>query len=486
MGKWGEEGHNFWKCKENLPKSFICAIIKGKWRHGKKGIMSLEQLERKSLQEINQSVKVPKGTSFWRTLLLFSGPGSLVAVGYMDPGNWITSVVGGAHYRYLLLSVVLLSSLIAMQLQQMAGKLGIVHRKDLAQTTATHLPKWLRYILWLVIELALMATDLAEVIGSGIALHLLFGWPLLFSILVTILDVFLLLGLMHLGFRKIEAIVSTLILTILGIFIYLVVLSKPDIGGIFAGFIPKKEIVGIGLPKGSQALTLALGIIGATVMPHNLYLHSSISQTRKVDYEDPADVRRAVRFMTWDSNIELTLAFVVNSLLLILGAALFFGHAEEIGAFSSMYDALQNNAIAGAIASPFLSTLFAVALLASGQNSTITGTLTGQIVMEGFLKFRLPQWLVRLFTRMLALTPVLIVAFLFGDQESVLDDLLVYSQVFLSLALPFSIFPLVYFTSNKKIMGEFVNAKWNTYLAYGVATLLTLLNVQLIVTTLFK
>ena len=397
--------------------------------------MSLEQLERKSLQEINQSVKVPKGTSFWRTLLLFSGPGSLVAVGYMDPGNWITSVVGGAHYRYLLLSVVLLSSLIAMQLQQMAGKLGIVHRKDLAQTTATHLPKWLRYILWIVIELALMATDLAEVIGSGIALHLLFGWPLLFSILVTILDVFLLLGLMHLGFRKIEAIVSTLILTILGIFIYLVVLSKPDIGGIFAGFLPQKEIVGIGLPKGSQALTLA---------------------------------------------------FVVNSLLLILGAALFFGHAEEIGAFSSMYDALQNNAIAGAIASPFLSTLFAVALLASGQNSTITGTLTGQIVMEGFLKFRLPQWLVRLFTRMLALTPVLIVAFLFGDQESVLDDLLVYSQVFLSLALPFSIFPLVYFTSNKKIMGEFVNAKWNTYLAYGVATLLTLLNVQLIVTTLFK
>ena len=442
--------------------------------------MSLEQLERKSLQEINQSVKVPKGTSFWRTLLLFSGPGSLVAVGYMDPGNWITSVVGGAHYRYLLLSVVLLSSLIAMQLQQMAGKLGIVHRKDLAQTTATHLPKWLRYILWIVIELALMATDLAEVIGSGIA------WPLLFSILVTILDVFLLLGLMHLGFRKIEAIVSTLILTILGIFIYLVVLSKPDIGGIFAGFLPQKEIVGIGLPKGSQALTLALGIIGATVMPHNLYLHSSISQTRKVDYEDPADVRRAVRFMTWDSNIELTLAFVVNSLLLILGAALFFGHAEEIGAFSSMYDALQNNAIAGAIASPFLSTLFAVALLASGQNSTITGTLTGQIVMEGFLRFRLPQWLVRLFTRMLALTPVLIVAFLFGDQESVLDDLLVYSQVFLSLALPFSIFPLVYFTSNKKIMGEFVNAKWNTYLAYGVATLLTLLNVQLIVTTLFK
>ena len=442
--------------------------------------MSLEQLERKSLQEINQSVKVPKGTSFWKTLLLFSGPGSLVAVGYMDPGNWITSVVGGAHYRYLLLSVVLLSSLIAMQLQQMAGKLGIVHRKDLAQTTATHLPKWLRYILWMVIELALMATDLAEVIGSGIALHLLFGWPLLFSILVTILDVFLLLGLMHLGFRKIEAIVSTLIFTILGIFIYLVVLSKPDIGGIFAGFIPQKEIVGIGLPKGSQALTLALGIIGATVMPHNLYLHSSLSQTRKINHKDKKDVRKAVRFMTWDSNLQLSLAFIVNSLLLILGASLFFGHASEISAFSQMYNALQDSKIAGAIASSTLSTLFALALLASGQNSTITGTLTGQIVMEGFLHLKLPQWIIRIGTRIFALLPVIIVAVLFGHQEKTLDQLLVYSQVFLSIALPFSIFPLIYLTSKKSLMGEFTNAKWNTILGYAVSIILTILNIKLL------
>ena len=331
-----------------------------------------------------------------------------------------------------------------------------------------------------------MATDLAEVIGSGIALHLLFGWPLLFSILITIFDVFLLLGLMHLGFRKIEAIVSTLILTILAIFGYLVFLSKPDIGGIFAGFLPQKEVLGIGLPKGNEALTLALGIIGATVMPHNLYLHSSISQTRKVDYKDPADIKRAVRFMTWDSNIELSLAFVVNSLLLILGAALFFGHGDKIGAFSSMYNALKDNHIAGAIASPFLSTLFAIALLASGQNSTITGTLTGQIVMEGFLRFRLPQWVVRLMTRIIALLPVIIVAILFGDQEHVLDDLLVYSQVFLSVALPFSIFPLVYFTSNKEIMGEHVNAKWNTFLGYLVAIVLTILNFNLIVTTFIK
>ena len=338
-------------------------------------IMSLQQFERKSLQEINQSIDVPKGIPFWKTLLLFSGPGSLVAVGYMDPGNWITSVVGGAQYRYLLLSVVLLSSLIAMQLQQMAGKLGIVHRKDLAQTTAHHLPKWLRYTLWIVIELAHDGDRFSRSHRIRDCPPPSFWLALAFSILITIFDVFLLLGLMHLGFRKIEAIVSTLILTILAIFGYLVFLSKPDIGGIFAGFLPQKEVLGIGLPKGNEALTLALGIIGATVMPHNLYLHSSISQTRKVDYKDPADIKRAVRFMTWDSNIELSLAFVVNSLLLILGAALFFGHGDKIGAFSSMYNALKDNHIAGAIASPFLSTLFAIALLASGQNSTITGTL---------------------------------------------------------------------------------------------------------------
>ena len=215
-------------------------------------------------------------------------------------------------------------------------------------------------------------------------------------------------------------------------------------------------------------------------MPHNLYLHSSISQTRKVDYQNPSALREAVRFMTWDSNIQLTLAFVVNSLLLILGAALFFGHADQVGAFSSMYEALKDSRIAGAIASPVLSTLFAVALLASGQNSTITGTLTGQIVMEGFLHMKLPRWFIRLVTRLLALLPVVIVALIYGDQEKVLDNLLVYSQVFLSIALPFSIFPLVYFTSKKDLMGEFVNSKWNTVLAYLVSIILTILNLKLV------
>lgn len=433
-----------------------------------------------SLSEVNQSIATPKEGSFWKKLLAFSGPGMLVAVGYMDPGNWITSVVGGATYRYLLLSAVLISSLIAMQLQQMAGRLGMVTRMDLAQAIAYHSPKPLRYALWIMTELALMATDLAEVIGAGIALHLLFGWSLLFSILITVFDVFILLLLMRLGFRKIEAIVGTLILTILVIFLYLVLLAKPQFSDILAGYWPDLGAYAQGGGGDNSVLTLALGIVGATVMPHNLYLHSSISQTRKVDYKNPSALREAVRFMTWDSNIQLTLAFVVNSLLLILGAALFFGHADQIGAFSSMYEALKDSRIAGAIASPVLSTLFAVALLASGQNSTITGTLTGQIVMEGFLHMKLPQWFIRLVTRLLALLPVVIVAVIYGDQEKVLDNLLVYSQVFLSIALPFSIFPLVYFTSKKDLMGEFVNHKWNTALAYLISIVLTILNLKLV------
>lgn len=379
-----------------------------------------------SLSEINQSIETPNNNHFWQNLKAFLGPGALVAVGYMDPGNWITSVVGGASYKYSLLFVILISSIIAMQLQQMAGKLGIVTRMDLAQATAHHAPKWLRYSLWVILELALMATDLAEVLGSAIALNLLFKIPIMVAILLTVLDVFLLLLLMKFGFKKIEAIVTTLILTILGIFSYLVALSNPSIQGIFSGYLPTSTLFESPLPGHESQLTLALGIVGATVMPHNLYLHSSLSQTRKINHKDKKDVRKAVRFMTLDSNLQLSLAFVVNSLLLILGASLFFGHASEISAFSQMYNALQDSTIAGAIASSTLSTLFALALLASGQNSTITGTLTGQIVMEGFLHLKLPQWLIRIGTRIFALLPVIIVAVLFGHQEKTLDQLLVY------------------------------------------------------------
>ena len=327
-----------------------------------------------------------------------------------------------------------------------------------------------------------MATDIAEVIGGAIALHLLFGWSMIASVLTTAFDVVLLLILMKFGFRKIEAIVMTLIITILVIFGYLVILSNPNLVDLFGGYLPQLQAVSTHGPKGVDSpMLMTLGIIGATVMPHNLYLHSSISQTRKVDRTDKSAIKEAVRFMTWDSNIQLSLAFIINSLLLILGAALFFGHADQVGTFGSMYNALGDKTIAGAVASPILSTLFAVALLASGQNSTITGTLTGEIIMEGFLHMRIPMWLRRVVTRGLALIPVIAFTLIYGGAEDKLDQLLVYSQVFLSVALPFAMAPLILFTSSKKIMGEFANPKWMTILGWLVFIGLTGLNIQLIV-----
>lgn len=432
-----------------------------------------------SLEEINNTVAIPKNASFWRNLLAFSGPGALVAVGYMDPGNWITSIGGGAEYGYLLLSVILISSLIAMLLQYMAAKLGIVTQMDLAQATRKHTSKGLGFVLWIVTELAIMATDIAEVIGGAIALNLLFGLPLLVGVILTIFDVLLLLFLMKLGFRKIEAIVMTLILVIMLVFCYEVIIAQPNLPAVLQGFIPQKQVLNHG------QLTMALGIVGATVMPHNLYLHSSISQSRKIDRSDTQEVATAVRFATWDSNIQLSAAFLVNCLLLILGSALFFGHSEEVGTFSALFDALQDSSIAGAVASPVLSVLFAVALLASGQNSTITGTLTGQVVMEGFIHMKIPTWARRLITRGLSVIPVLLCTIYFGGNEQALDDLLIYSQVFLSIALPVSMIPLVLFTSSKKIMGErFKNPLWVSTLGWICAIALTVLNVRLIIETL--
>lgn len=302
--------------------------------------------KRASLSEVNRSITVTQSRSFWRNFFTFSGPGALVAVGYMDPGNWITSVVGGATYKYALLSVILLSSLVAMQLQHMCGKLGLVTHQDLAQHLAARSPKWLRWILFVVIELALVATDLAEVLGSAIALHLLFDIPILIAIIITVLDVIILLGLMHLGFRKIEAVVSALIFTIVVIFGYLVALSGPDFGDIMRGYIPNPGTFMNGKDS-ATILALSLGIIGATVMPHNLYLHSSIVQTRDVDSRNEQELDKAVRFMTLDSNVQLSMAFVVNSLLLILGASVFYGHAQDVMAFEQMYNALANPHIAG-------------------------------------------------------------------------------------------------------------------------------------------
>ena len=429
-----------------------------------------------SLAEINDTVPIPKNNSFWKNIVAFSGPGALVAVGYMDPGNWITSIGGGAQYGYLLLSVVLVSSLIAMLLQYMASKLGIVTGLDLAQATRKHTSRRVGFILWIITELAIMATDIAEVIGGAIALNLLFGLPIIWGVILTVFDVLLLLFLMKLGFRKIEAIVITLILVIMVVFVYEVAISNPVLADMLKGFVPQKEIFNRG------QLTMALGIVGATVMPHNLYLHSSIAQTRSYDRKDEDDVARAVRFSTWDSNIQLTVAFIINTLLLVLGDAMFFGRGEGLGTFTSLYNALQDHKLAGAIASPVLSTLFAVALLASGQNSTITGTLSGQIVMEGFIDLKVPTWARRLITRGLSVIPVLIAAIYYHGREGGLDTLMIRSQVFLSIALPVSMIPLVYFTSSEKIMGKrFKNKKIIAGLGWFAAIALTILNIKLII-----
>ncbi|WP_195432323.1 Nramp family divalent metal transporter [Morganella morganii] len=435
-----------------------------------------------SLAEINNTVPVARAKSgFLRKLFAFSGPGALVAVGYMDPGNWITSIQGGALYSYLLLSVILLSSLIAMLLQAMCAKLGIVTGQDLAQATRARVGPKLAALLWITTELAIMATEIAEVIGSAVALNLLFGIPLMAGVLLTVLDVFLLLVLMKLGFRKIEAFVFVLILTIFLIFAYEVMLSDPDMSAVLRGFIPSEKIFTATLAGQDSALLIGLGIVGATVMPHNLYLHSSIVQSRQYDRRSEAGLREAIRFATIDSNIQLGFSFIINCLLLVLGAALFFGNdPSDLGRFTQLYDALQNPGIVGGIASATLSTLFAVALLASGQNATITGTLTGQIVMEGFIHLRLPMWLRRVITRGLAVIPVIICIYLWGDREDVVESLLIYTQVFLSIALPFSMIPLLLMTSSKKIMGVFVNSRLTTVLGGVSAAALVILNLQLI------
>ncbi|MDR1521583.1 MAG: Nramp family divalent metal transporter [Streptococcaceae bacterium] len=430
-----------------------------------------------SLEDINSTVAIPKNVGFWKTLFAFSGPGALVAVGYMDPGNWITSIKGGFEFKYKLLTVILISSLIAMLLQSMASKLGIITKMDLAQATREYTGKKLGIVLWIITELAIMATDIAEVIGSAVALKLLFKIPLFLGVVITIFDVMLLLVLTKLGFRKIEALVITLIAVILLVFAYEVLVSRPSWSEVFAGFCPHSQLV-----TNPSMLTLSLGIIGATVMPHNLYLHSAISQTRKVDRNNLKDLRKAVHFANIDSNIQLTGAFIINSLLLILGASMFFGHTQALGGeeFINLYHALSDSKIVGNIASPILSTLFAVALLASGQNSTITGTLTGEIIMEGFIRLKFPLWIRRIITRGFAVLPVLICVILYGGKESAVEDLLLYSQVFLCIALPISMFPLIIFTSSKKLMGEFANHKWVSFIAWISAIILTILNLQLI------
>ncbi|MEY8441166.1 Nramp family divalent metal transporter [Lactobacillaceae bacterium 24-114] len=448
----------------------------------------IEYANGKSLEEINGTVEVPHGKGFWRTLFAYSGPGALVAVGYMDPGNWATSITGGQSFQYTLMTTILISSLIAMLLQYMAAKLGIVSQMDLAQATRARTGKALGIILWIMTEFAIMATDIAEVIGAAIALNLLFHIPLVLSVFITVLDVLVLLLLTKIGFRTIEAIVACLILVILFVFAYQVALSNPNWEAVFAGLVPStKAIASHPEIGGITPLSGSLGIIGATVMPHNLYLHSAVSQTRKIDYNDMDSIRQTVRFSTWDSNIQLSLAFIVNSLLLIMGVAVFKTGAVQDSSFFGLYDALNNtsmlsNPVLIAVAkSGVLSTLFAVALLASGQNSTITGTLTGQVIMEGFIHMKMPLWARRLITRLISVVPVLIcVGMTSGEstiqQHTALNLLMENSQVFLAFALPFSMLPLLIMTNSKVEMGEFRNRLWVQICGWISVVVLTFLN----------
>ncbi|RQM96856.1 divalent metal cation transporter [Staphylococcus warneri] len=440
---------------------------------------SVDQEHQKSLDEINNTIDFDYKSNSSQKLLAFLGPGLLVAVGYMDPGNWITSMQGGAQFGYTLLFVILISSLAAMLLQSMTVRLGIATGKDLAQMTRHFLSKPIAIIFWIIAELAIIATDIAEVIGSAISLNLLFNIPLIVGALITVCDVFLLLFIMKFGFRKIEAIVGTLIFTVLAIFTFEVYISSPNILNLLNGFVPHTEII-----TNQGILYIALGIVGATIMPQNLYLHSSIVQSRKYDRNNNEDKAQAIKYATIDSNIQLSVAFVANCLLLTLGAALFFGtNTDELGGFYDLYHALKTQPLLGATLGGVMSTLFAVALLASGQNSTITGTLAGQIVMEGFLRLRIPNWLRRLITRSLAVIPVIICLIIFNGNAAKIEQLLVFSQVFLSIALPFSLIPLQLATSNKKLMGPFINKTWVNIISWSLIIILSILNVYLIIQT---
>jgi manganese transport protein len=422
-----------------------------------------------SLPESHASVTVPQGGTWLRRLLAFAGPGYMVSVGYMDPGNWATDLAGGSRFGYTLLSVILLSSLMAILLQALAARLGIATGRDLAQSCRATYSRPVNIILWLACEAAIIACDLAEVIGTAIALQLLFGIPLIGGTLIAACDAFLVLLLLNKGFRFLEAFVIALLIVIAICFAIQIVAAAAPIAEVLRGFIPSTDIV-----THPHMLYVAIGIVGATVMPHNLYLHSSIVQTRAFRRDD-AGRRDAIKWATADSTIALFLAVFVNAAILIVAAAAFHGsgHMEvaEIGQAFELLSPLLGLSIA--------STLFAVALLASGVNSTVTATLAGQIVMEGFLRLRIPNWARRLLTRGLAVIPVIIVTWIYGEKGTA--ELLVFSQVILSMQLPFAIIPLVRFVSDRKKMGVFVIPWWLAGVSWAITALIVALNVKLLV-----
>jgi manganese transport protein len=432
------------------------------WRHPSSTV---------SLPEVHGSIPVPLTGGFWKKLFAFAGPGYLVAVGYMDPGNWATDLAGGSKYGYTLLSVIMLSNLMAILLQALAARLGIASGRDLAQACRDHYSRPATIMLWLLCEVAIAACDLAEVIGSAIALNLLFHLPLMWGVCLTSLDVLLVLYLQQYQFRYVEALVVALILGIAGCFAIQLWFAQPDVGGIMRGFIPQSAIV-----RDPAMLYIAVSILGATVMPHNLYLHSSIIQTRK--YQDTSESKReAIRFATIDSTVALMFALFLNGAILVMAAATFHttGH-QDVADISDAYLLL-----APLLGTSLASTLFAVALLFSGQNATLTGTLAGQIVMEGFLNIRLRPWLRRLITRLIAIVPALITVYFYGERG--VASLLVLSQVVLSLQLSFAVFPLVQFTGDRRKMGSLVAPVWMRALAWPVAVLIAGLNAWLLFST---
>ncbi|MDY4339854.1 Nramp family divalent metal transporter [Xanthomonas sp. LF07-6] len=427
---------------------------------------------RPSLGAMHASVAVPRSGLGWRRFLAFLGPGYMVSVGYMDPGNWATDIAGGSHFGYLLLSVILLSNLMAIVLQGLAARLGIATGLDLAQACRAHYSKPVNFLLWLACEAAIVACDLAEVIGTAIALKLLFGIPLTAGAIITSIDALLVLFLMRRGFRALEAFVIALLTVIFACFLVQIALAAPPLREVLSGFIPRAQVV-----TDPAALYLAIGIIGATVMPHNLYLHSSIVQTRAYERTDQGR-RSALRWALADSTIALSLALFVNAAILILAAAVFHAHGRtDVQEIEQAHELL-----APMLGVGLASTLFAVALLASGINSTVTATLAGQIVMEGFLHLRLPPWARRLLTRGLAIVPVVAATSLYGEQGTA--KLLVLSQVVLSMQLPFAVIPLVRFVTDKQRMGPLVVRRGLAWLAWTIAALIVVLNLKLLADTL--
>ncbi len=446
-------------------------LIPGALRHSPAVPQHPSSADDLSLVDVHSSVPIQNGSTFLRRLFTFSGPAFMVSVGYMDPGNWATDLAGGARFGYTLIWVILLSNLMAILLQTLSARLGIVTGRDLAQACRDHYPRAVVLALWILCEIAIAACDLAEVLGSAIGLHLLFGLPILWGVVITAFDVMLLLLLQSFGIRKMEAFILVLVATIGGCFALEMFISKPPVGEIITGFIPR------GLS--GQALYIAIGIIGATVMPHNLYLHSALVQSRAVQRTDYG-LRQATRFNLIDSVVALNAAFFVNAAILVLAAAAFHttGHSD-VAALETAHSLLAP--LLGSTVAPIA---FAIALLAAGQSSTITGTLAGQIVMEGFVQIRLRPWLRRLLTRSLAIIPAVCVIVWKGD--GAVDPLLVLSQVILSLQLSFAIVPLIHFTSDRRKMGDFATPKWAKVLAWIVAAVIISLNLKLVFETILE